>query len=58
MKAIGENLVLTKSVGKLLFEGYNDTLLKVAKKINATELPYTKFGWFYAVSATNLKYPI
>ncbi|XP_032665362.1 protein croquemort-like isoform X2 [Odontomachus brunneus] len=46
--ALGEPLVITKSVGELLFDGYNDTLLRVAKKLNATTLPYTKFAWFYA----------
>ncbi|XP_072760757.1 protein croquemort isoform X1 [Anoplolepis gracilipes] len=48
MVRLGETLILTKSVNELLFEGYNDTLLKIAKKMNATGLPYTKFGWFYA----------
>ncbi|KAL6447297.1 hypothetical protein ACFW04_001504 [Cataglyphis niger] len=48
MMRLGEKRVLTKSVNALLFEGYNDTLLEIAKKMNATELPYNKFGWFYA----------
>lgn len=48
MVALGEKLVLTKSVGALLFDGFNDTLLHMAKKLNATTIPYSKFGWFYA----------
>jgi len=50
MVRLGEKLVLTKSVNDLLFEGYNDTLLLIARKMKATKLPYTKFGWFYGVS--------
>lgn len=53
MVALGEKLVLTKSVGALLFDGFNDTLLHMAKKLNATTIPYSKFGWFYAVGVTN-----
>ncbi|XP_029178350.1 protein croquemort-like [Nylanderia fulva] len=48
MVRLGEKLVLTKSVNELIFEGFNDTLLDIAKKMKATELPYSKFGWFYA----------
>lgn len=53
MVRLGEKLVFTKSVNALLFEGYNDTLLEIAKKMKATGLPYDKFGWFYAVSTIN-----
>lgn len=53
MVALGESLVVTKSVSALLFDGYNDTLLNIAKKLNATSLPYTKFAWFYEVSTIN-----
>lgn len=51
MITLGEPIILTKSVSALLFEGYDDTLLRIAKKLNATTIPYVKFGWFYAVSA-------
>lgn len=47
MESLGEQLIFTKSVNSLLFEGYNDTLLDIARKMNATKLPYYKFGWFY-----------
>lgn len=47
---LGEKLTLTKSVNELLFEGYDDILLQIARKMNATSIPYSKFGWFYAVS--------
>lgn len=50
MERLGEKLILTKSVNELIFEGYNDTLLRIARKMKATKLPYDKFAWFYAVS--------
>lgn len=53
MVRLGEKLTLTKSVNELLFEGYNDTLLEIAKKTKTTDLPFSKFGWFYGVSIIN-----
>ncbi|CAK9830323.1 Protein croquemort [Anthophora retusa] len=47
MKAIGQKLIITKTVNELLFEGYNDTMLKIARKFNFTEIPFDKFAWFY-----------
>ncbi|XP_011268792.1 protein croquemort isoform X3 [Camponotus floridanus] len=47
MMRLGEKLTLTKSVNELLFEGYNDTLLEIAKKMKTTNMPFSKFGWFY-----------
>lgn len=58
MLTLGEPLVLTKNVGALLFDGYDDTLLRIAKKLNVTTLPYTKFGWFYAVSSINYTWSV
>lgn len=54
MVRLGEKLVLTKNVSTLIFDGFNDTLLEIARKMKATKLPYSKFGWFYAVSVVNL----
>lgn len=48
MVRLGEKLMLTKSVNELLFTGYNDTMLRIARKMKATKLPYDKFAWFYA----------
>lgn len=42
--------MLTKDVKTLLFEGYNDSLLTVVRKMNVTKIPYSKFAWFYGVS--------
>lgn len=50
MKSVGQQLIITKSVNELLFEGYEDTILKIAQKINFTEIPFTKFAWFYGVN--------
>lgn len=46
------SLVSTHTANELLFEGYNDPLLKLAKKLNISGLniPFDKFGWFYGVS--------
>lgn len=55
MVRLGEKLVLTKSVNALLFEGFNDTLLELARKMKVTNLPYSKFAWFYGVSAMDIK---
>ncbi|XP_035216630.1 protein croquemort-like isoform X1 [Stegodyphus dumicola] len=40
-----------KTVEELLFKGYEDPLLKVAKAF--MDLPYDKFGWFYARNDTD-----
>ncbi|KAL0103109.1 hypothetical protein PUN28_017444 [Cardiocondyla obscurior] len=47
MVRLGEKLVLTKTVGTLLFEGFNDTLLELAREMKVTKMPYSKFAWFY-----------
>ncbi|XP_003708422.1 protein croquemort [Megachile rotundata] len=46
MRMVDQKLVVTKTVNELLFEGYNDTMLNIARKLNVTEIPFTKFGWF------------
>ena len=50
MKVIKENLIVTKNISQLIFDGYDDKLLNIAKKFNSTLLPFDKFGWFYGVS--------
>jgi len=49
---IDATLFVNKTVGELLFEGYEDTLLAIAEMAGATaesNVPMDKFGWFYAV---------
>ncbi|XP_012270483.1 protein croquemort isoform X2 [Orussus abietinus] len=48
MTSLGERLVITKTVRELLFDGYDDKLLRIAAKLNMTGIPMKKFGWFYA----------
>ena len=50
---IDATLFVNKTVGELLFEGYEDTLLAIAEMAGATadsNVPMDRFGWFYAVS--------
>lgn len=47
MKAIDQKLIITKTVNELLFEGYDDPMLKIARKMNFTKIPFSKFAWFY-----------
>ena len=54
-KSIGvKNLFIEKKVRELLFEGYSDPLLDIAKFIPpdfpVKIPPYDRFGWFYTVS--------
>lgn len=51
MQVIGEKLIITKTVNELLFEGYNDTMLTIARKMKLTKIPMTKFAWFFEVSS-------
>ncbi|XP_043269958.1 protein croquemort-like isoform X2 [Venturia canescens] len=47
MRAAHENLTVTKTVEELLFNGYDDRMLKWATKLNKSLVPFDKFGWFY-----------
>lgn len=49
IKNLGRGLTMTKTVRELLFDGYDDRLLAMAKKFNISIIPFTKFGWFYQV---------
>lgn len=42
------SLTVTKTVGELLFDGYDDPILKTLKtlKIPQFKVPFSKFGWF------------
>lgn len=48
------DLTVDRSISQLLFEGYEDPLINMAKTMeNLQHLeipPYDKFGWFYEVS--------
>lgn len=42
------SLTVTKTVGELLFDGYDDPILKTLKTLNLPQfkVPFHKFGWF------------
>lgn len=50
----GQKIYLTKTASELLFEGYEDSIITVAKeiaKIMGIDVPFdgNRFGWFYQV---------
>lgn len=48
-----QNIYVTKSANELLFDGYEDDLIDIAREMTFTDetvtVPYDKFGWFYTV---------
>jgi hypothetical protein len=46
-----EPMFVTKTVGQLMFEGYEDELLNLTARMNVSDfkVPFDKFGWFYPV---------
>lgn len=47
MKTMGVKLVVTKTVGELLFDGYDDPFLTAVKKLPIpNKPPFDKFGYF------------
>ncbi|XP_033224505.1 protein croquemort-like isoform X2 [Belonocnema kinseyi] len=47
MNAVNENMIITRNISQLIFDGFDDKLLYIARKLNITSIPYDKFGWFY-----------
>lgn len=50
MRVLDQKLIITKTVNELLFEGYDDKMLDIARRFNVTQIPFSKFGWFFSVS--------
>nr|CAD7431136.1 unnamed protein product [Timema monikensis] len=53
--ATGQRAHVIHKVRELLFEGYDDALLKMGNKfqfISDMKIPYDKFGWFYMRNGT------
>lgn len=47
MKRFNVKIAVTKKVGELLFDGYNDPFLTFVKTFKIPNTPpFTKFGWF------------
>ena len=44
-------LFINKTVGELLFDGYDDPVLEIGSSFDEEEkkIPMEKFGWFYKV---------
>lgn len=50
-----QNIFVSKSANEWLFEGYADNMITLAKEmpiLDAGDIPYDKFGWFYMVNYT------
>ena len=50
-----QNIYVRKTASELLFEGYQDDLIDMARDISGFgkdkfNIPYDRFGWFYGVS--------
>lgn len=46
---------MTKSARELLFEGYEDNMVLMAKEnpiFDTGEIPFDRIGWFYKVTQT------
>lgn len=53
---ISATLFVNKTVGELLFDGYEDTLLSIAEMSGAkTAAPMDKFGFFYKVKSNSIQ---
>lgn len=50
--AMNQKIHVTKTAGELLFDGYEDPMINLAKNmpmLDAGEIPFDRFGWFYTV---------
>lgn len=57
LKLYGQEMSVIKTVDELLFTGYNDDMIDMARSVpifgNDVEVPFDKFGWFYTVRLNN-----
>ncbi|XP_015115646.1 protein croquemort isoform X2 [Diachasma alloeum] len=47
LEVLQEGLTVRKKVRELLFDGYEDKLIDLAKELHVPGIPWNKFGWFY-----------
>ena len=50
-----QEIHVTKSARELLFEGYEDNMVLMAKEnpiFDTGEIPFDRIGWFYKVTQT------
>lgn len=55
LKIYNQPLAVTKTVDELLFTGYEDDMITIARDMpsffgEGVEVPFDRFGWFYTVS--------
>lgn len=55
LKLYNQQVAVTKEARELLFDGYEDDLIDMARTMSAItplklNIPYDRFGWFYGVS--------
>ena len=57
LATIEAKLFLKRTVGELLFDGYEDPILEIGASFDDEErtLPIDKFGWFYKVKHLSLE---
>lgn len=51
-KLFKEKMTVTLPLREILFDGYDDPLLKLAGTIGIKNIPFDKFAFFYQVSKT------
>lgn len=54
LKLFGQEMSVIKTVDELLFTGYSDDMIDMAREVhifgNDVQVPFDRFGWFYTVS--------
>jgi CD36 family len=56
LAAFNQNVHVTKKASEWLFDGYDDIMIDIAKNnplLDAGNIPFDKFGWFYMVRNLN-----
>merc|ERR1719411_393927 len=56
LQTLEASLFVNKTVGQLLFDGYDDPILEIGASFNEEQertLPIDKFGWFYKRNGTS-----
>lgn len=51
--AMSQKVHVTKNASEWLFDGYEDAMINLAKDnpmLDAGDIPFDRFGWFYMVS--------
>ena len=49
LSTLEAELFVKKTVGELLFDGYEDQVMSLGSSFTDEDVPLDKFGWFYKV---------